>query len=402
MSWLDNIDLPVMINTGDNKYFSVLWKPEELNIEWNIAEFEFDEKDGTLVKRGRVKGRRLPLRIFFQGDDHLDQAADFLRSTLDRRPWVISHPMYKDLIVQPISLKVNNVDYNVTEMTGTLVETIIDDGVIFTPDPIDKVTNDKSILDETFVTAFDVTPDATDINSMLETNNALYASGNKLFSSDEYFNAYKDANKAVLNATAKPLEAMRKVQAFINAPALFTQSVSNRVSLFQQQFESLRLGIESIADKSSKLIYQTQGSSLISCMCLAAANPLPKDYNNSVSITTIIEMIIDNYNTYIEDLDELQSENGGEPGSFIPDADSMVGLNQLVNFTVTNLVKIALGAKQQRTIILENDSNWISLAHRFYGLDAEDENINTLMENNAVGLDTLMGVRKGAQIVYYV
>ncbi len=402
MSWLDTVDLPIIINTGDGKSFSVLWKPEDENIEWNIAEFEFNEKDGSLVKRGRIKGRRFPLRIYFQGDDHLEESDSFKLSALDRRPWVISHPLYKDIIVHPIGLKFNNADYNVTEITGTVVETIIDDGVVFVPDPIDKVTNDKALLDETFITAFDVTPDATDINSMLETNNALYASGNKLFSSDDYFNAFKDASKAVLNATADPLAAMRKVQALINAPGLFAQTVKDRVGLFQEQFNNLRANLGFITSKSGKQIYQTQGSALISCMCLAASNPLPNDYKNGISITVIIEIIINNYNTYIVDLDELQSDTGGQPDSYIPDAASMNGLNEIVNFAVTNLVKIALGAKQERTIILEDDSNWIILAHRFYGLDSEDENILTLMENNSVGLDTLMGVRKGTTVVYYV
>lgn len=401
MSWLDSSELPIVITTGDGREFSVLWKPEEKNLEWNIAEFEFNEINGSLIKRGRIKGRRFPLRIFFQGDDHLTESSDFETSTLDRRAWTLSHPLYGEITAHPTSLKFNNVDYNLTEVTGTIIETIVEDGISFVPDPVDKVTNDKVILDETFISAFDSTPDTTDVNNMLNANNGLYASGNKLFSTDDYFNAFRDASKAILNATSKPLEALRKVQALINQPAMFTSTVRERVGLFQEQFNGLRVNLGFI-NKSSKQIYQTQGAALISSMCLAAANPLSRDYQNGVAVTSIIELLINNYNSYIEDLDVLQSDNGGQPDSFIPDADAMQGLNAIVNFTVTSLIKIALGAKQERTVILEEDSNWILLAHRFYELDVDDENINTLMENNYAGLDTLMGVRKGTTVVYYV
>ena len=58
----------------------------------------------------------------------------------------------------------------------------------------------------------------------------------------------------------------------------------------------------------------------------------------------------------------------------------------MINFTLSNLFIIALNAKQERSIVLEEDSNLINLAHRFYSLDLDDENIDELILNNDIGI----------------
>ena len=106
--------------------------------------------------------------------------------------------------------------------------------------------------------------------------------------------------------------------------------------------------------------------------------------------------------TYIQTLEGIQSENGGSVDSFIPDANALQQLNALLNYTVANLFVIAMDAKQERSIILEEDSNWIVLAHRFYGLKQDDSTIEELIKNNNAGLNEMLQVRKNRKIVYYV
>jgi len=77
-------------------------------------------------------------------------------------------------------------------------------------------------------------------------------------------------------------------------------------------------------------------------------------------------------------------------------------LNLLLNYTLSNLFNIALNAKQERNQILTEDSNWILLTHKFYGLDAEDANIVQLMEQNKAGLSSVLQVEKNTRVYYYV
>jgi hypothetical protein len=406
MAWKDNLDSTFTIVTGDGESYTPLWMPTSKALEWNVSEFDFKEQEGTLVKKFKRKGRKFPLDFSFQGDDHLEIATAFENSSNDSRPWVISHPYYGSLTVQVPAINIDHSGYGISKVTCTAIETITEDSPKTTLSPDSKISSDKELLDETFIQAFDVIPDAKDVNTLANNNNKTYAEGAKSVKtkteSEAYFNAFNTANSAISTATSDPLQAMRKTQAVINAPALFESSVKSRIDLLTSQFEKLRLTISGIAGKNGKKIYENQGGSLISAMALASSKPRAGDYTNANSVLSVVDLLILNYNNYITDLDGLQTANGGNTTSFIPDANSLIGLNSLINFTVSNLFSIALKAKQERSIMLDKDSNWVLLTHRLYGIDRSDKNIDELMNNNEAGLNEMLQVKKGRKVVYYL
>jgi hypothetical protein len=406
MSWTDQIQTELIITTGDGKQYKPLWMPSTKSVQYNIAEFEFPEVSGTLIKKGKPKGRKFDMEIYFQGDDFLDVSKAFEISANDERPWVILHPYYGSITVHPSGLNFNNSQYNTAKITGELLETITEDKPKTSIDPVDNIRLEKENLDAEFVEAFDITPSTSDINLITEKNNKFFTICSKISSvaeeSEKFLNLFNTANAAVLNATALPLDAIRAVHAFINAPSLFTANVKSRIGVLSSEFNSLSEDVVNISDKSEKKIYENYAATILSCNALAAANPIIGDYKNMNSVLLIIEILIDDYNQYLYDLDSLQTENGGDPESYIPDADSIIALGSLMNLTISNLFKIALKSKRERSIILEEDSNWVLLTHRFYGLDILDNNLIELMDNNEVGLNEILQVRKGRKIIYYV
>lgn len=406
MSWTDKIKDQLIITTGDGKQYTPDWLNAEEAFEFNVSRFEFPEVGGELVKRKKVKARSFPLELYFQGDDHLDTFEAFRQSSHDERPWIISHPLYGSIICEPLSVHADNSKMNVTKVTITVIETITDNNPKTTVDPSDNIDIIKENLDEVFSSAYDVTPTAADINSITASNKTSYKKGIKIIKipaeAEAYFNIFNKANSAVNNATASPLLAMRAVQSLINAPALFTSSVKDRIGLLSDQYHSLRASITGITKKSSKKTYENMGGNYLSAQAQAASKPGFGDYKNKIDVIIIIQIIINNYNLYLQDLDGLQSANGASPDSYIPDANSLIGLSELVNITVSSLFTIALGARQERSVILEEDSNWILLTHRFYGLDPLDDNINELMLNNSAGLDSVLQIKKGTKIIYYI
>lgn len=408
MSWIEKIQTDLIITTGDGQQFSPQWLNASKAVEYNVAEFDFANVEGTLVKRGTVRGSKYNLEIHFQGENHLDDALAFEISAADPRAWTVSHPFYGEIIVQPASLIFDNSKYNVTTITGTVTETITEDNPRTTVVPADKIAADKAALDETFAAGFAAgePPDTADINSLTANNTAAYTEGAKAVSNtpqaEEYFNLFNTANAAVLNATAEPLLAIRATQAALNYPAQFEDSVTNRLNVFTTQLDSLHAGVPLIDTASGKRIYENNAGALVSSMAVAAATPQAGNYNNRTSVLAVINIIINYYNIYITDVDSLQSANGGSPGSYIPGAANMQAISNLIKYTVSVLFDIALNARQERTVILENDSNAILLAHRFYGLKADDSTINELITTNNIGINELLQVRKGRTIVYYV
>jgi hypothetical protein len=406
MSWVENIENAMTIVTGDGKTYTLLWRGASKGLEWNVAEFEFPEVAGTLVKKSKRKGQRINLELYFVGDDHLDQFEAFNTSLNDTRPCVLNHPHYGSINVQIASLSIDNNAENVTKITGVAIETIVEDNPKESFEPVDQVPLLKEINDEELTLAFTETPSSSDVNKMASDNDKNYKQGVKFLTIPEevenYFNLFNQANSFVNTATESPLRAMRTTIAMINAPAKFTADVEVRTDLLIDQFETLRANLNFITKPSSKQIYQAHGGAIISALCLAATTPLTSDYPNSTKVLSILDKIVDTYTQFIEDLDFLQSVDGGKVNAFIPHAPSIIALNYLYNISLEGLFKIALSSKKERSIILEKDSNVILLTKRLYGLDQFDANMNELINNNGWGLIHMLGIKKGTKVIYYV
>jgi hypothetical protein len=158
--------------------------------------------------------------------------------------------------------------------------------------------------------------------------------------------------------------------------------------------------VSSVFDKS---LFENNAGMIISAMAVSASTPnSQQDYSNADSVFQIIDIILDAYNDYVSALDSLQTDNGGDLDSYLPNFELSTQIADLVNYTVSNLFTIALSAKQLRSFILDAESNVILLAHKFYGLDLEDSAIDEFIAQNAIGLNEMLILPAGKTVVYYV
>jgi hypothetical protein len=404
MSWLDKIKGELTITTGDGKTYSPLYVKPKRSVKFNLKEFEFPDITGALVLRKAAKARRFPVEFIFQGEDHIDESARFETSANDPRPWKISHPYYNDIVVQPVSLGLDDEGLNQTKITGVLVETISEVRPSTEVDPTEKVINDKVAADENLADSYaeNVEPDAADINSMTVQTEEIYSDGQSLTTGDigsEYYNAFQTATAAINNATAEPLRAMRDIQNMISAPARFVSSVKDRINLLESQFNRLVTSIENNLPVSQKRQFEAMGGTVISSMSEAA---ISGEYQTKTEVLDIADQISLNYATYLSTLDSVQTENGGEPESYIPSSGALTSLQALVSFTISSLFEIALTAQQERVIYLDRPSTPVELTYRFYGLDAEDAALTRFIETNNLHINEYLLIETGRRLVYYV
>lgn len=409
MSWLDQVKNDIVIRMGDGQEYRPKWKNPGRSKEFNFAQFEFPKQPGSLIDKAEPKGTLHSIEFSFDGDDHMDNADGFWKSADDPRNWVISHPFYGQLIVACTSLEQDNSDNNVSRFRATIMETISDDSPKMSVDAPDKISADKSATDEFYAQAFsvDVVPSPTDVITMRQNTAVLYQAGKKKViltqNAEEYFNLFNTANAYITNASAEPLAAMRAIQAVINYPSIFQDSVYNRLKLFEGQIDILRINLDTMTDPSKKRIFQTYLGSIISSMAATASAPQDDDYKTRNQVIGVADRVLSAYNTYVADLDALQTPNGGELDSFIPDADSLMALGELIKYTLSNLLDIALDGKQERIIHVDADTNILLLASRFYGLTQDDDSaIDSIVESNSIGLNQLLGIKKGTPITYYI
>lgn len=411
MSWVERIKDQIVIITGDQREYRPQWLNANKAISYNVASFDFIDTDGSLVKRRRPKGAKYKLEIWFQGDDHLDIARDFEVSAADPRTWIIRHPFYGDLNVHPTDLLFDNSRYNTSKVTGNILETIDDINPQVSIVPEEKIIQDKEDLDVVTAAAFvnnNPEPTVSDANAMSSVVTSLNTSTDKIITNDEesadFRNLVTKAQADIINATSEPLAAIRSMQEVINFPARIKQTVASRLKALVSEFDALVDAVLTIgAKRSDKFLFENNAGGKITAITVAIATPLSADdYGNKPKVLEVIETLLNSYNKYIDTLDTLQTVDADELDSYIPDASSMILISNLVNFTLSSLFSIALNAKQERQVVLEENSNLINLTHRFYGLDVADENIDELILNNNIGINEHLLVKKGRLLRYYI
>lgn len=414
MSWIDKASDKFTITTGDGEMFTPNWLNPSITKEWNISEFTFPEVSGTLAVRFQPKGRRLNIEIYFQGEDHLDTWEKFDDSSNDKRPWVISHPYYGLIIVQPVSMTSDHSQYNVSKVTVSVVETFTNEALKVTINPADDV-NEKALIllgdvntPGNFNTSGDlnvaissIKPVASDIPNLAKKNSDLYniakSKINNNLDLNNYFNLFTKANTAINLFTSFPQQAMAAFQTFINYPFQFADTVKNRIATLINQFNTL---FGRTNTKNGKMIYEYSASSVITTMAQSIVTNAT--YGNREEVFSTMTDLLDTYNEFVSNVDSIQSDTNNSEDAYLPDAKSMQDLRDLVNTTASQLFTIALNAKQQRTFICDSDTNVLLLAHRFYGLLPDDSTIDQIIADNNIGISEMLQIQKGRPIIYYV
>ena len=408
MSWNDNIEDNIKITTGDGKKYEPLYKITEKTIEYNVAEFNFPNIEGTLVKKSEPKGARHKFELTFQGPDHLKESKAFEISSKDNRPWKVFHPIWGNLTVQPTSLSFNPSGLASTKINADVIETITDELPRVSIDPKNKISFDYMNTNVSIASGYsdNVIPTTEDITQLTQTTNDIYSLGAESVKSgdqsNEYFQLFNKASAAILNAASHTNTAATYAIDLYTYPSLFVSGVKDRLTLLFDQLNGISGDLENLFTFNQKTTYEMSGAGIVSAMVNASINPADTDYMSSNEVLDVIDQVLLAYDFFVLNIDNLQTPTGGEEDSYIPNYDSISALSDLVNYGIANLFNIALGAKQERFIYLEADSNPIILAHRFYGLDEEDLRIDEFINQNNIGISELLEIKKGRKIIYYV
>jgi len=413
MSWIDKITNGLQIKTGDGKIYKPDWIDPKRGKNFNISEFEFPNLQGTLVDRKEPKGMRYELTIYFQGENHLEITDNFMLSADNKGFWTVTHPIYGELFVQPISIAVDESKFNVSEIRIEVIETLDGAPESFVYMAEDKVVEDILFMNEEMAENFDEEIPVSDIANIANAVQAAYDKAvsivNDAKDAAKLYDSLKNALNTINNIASDVNSAISATLSLITAPALFVQSVQARIDAVVSNATSLKNNIvgshQTVANmpKSLKAMFQTMLAANVSAMCLSSVTNLTDTtYSNRIKISDIIDKIVLNYNQYLADIDSMQVGDGNSPDDFIPNFDALKQLDEIVYFTCCNLLTLTFNSKQERFYTLNEDSNFILLASKLYGLKQDDSTIDELISNNNLGQDSLLLVKKDTVITYFV
>ena len=407
MSWLQKVEKGISITTGDGRKYTPEYFITPKSTDFNIAEFNFPNVEGTLVKRGTVKGAKHNFVFVFQGENHLDVTFNFEKSAKDNRPWIIEHPLYGNLRVHPTSTY-DSTGINITRVTGEFIETILDTfpQVSLNPKEFISIQSTNAIEECVVSTSNKLSTDSKLQKTLDKLTKSIYSINSAITKSQEeageYMNIFNNALAQIDTIQSNLDSAIRNIGNVVNFPSRFVASIKLKIEGFQESFSTLDEIFKLPESLNNKVTYEFFGTSIISSTVSTIAVSETTDFETTNDVINTIDAILTMQNTFIAKLDDLQNDTIGDEDAYIPNYDSLNEMNILVNFAVANLLDIATNSKQERSFYLEDDSNALLLTHRLYGLDQDDENLVKFMKQNNIILNEIIQIKKGRKIVYFV
>jgi hypothetical protein len=195
---------------------------------------------------------------------------------------------------------------------------------------------------------------------------------------------------------------MTKIQGAIDLPFQAVSNIKSSINLVADQFEQLVTTIGNLAGLSvnDKKYVEAQGANLISSLVRGTTSELVV-YDTPDEVQFAIDRIIDQFNNYVEVLDEMLNDQG-DLNSYFPDQNSYLQVQQLLFYGISRLEEIILESNDEYIIYAEADTNAIIMTHRVYGADASDERLDYFIRSNNLTQDELLLIPRGRELKYYI
>jgi hypothetical protein len=420
MSWIDRINnIKLTITTGDGSVFTPLYKNASFSRNMNASAFNFNETDGTLVKRGKAESAKFPITLYFQGDDNLEESERFNRASLDTRPMKLTHPVYGDLLVQPVNLNFDNSGENVTIVTGQFFETIQDTFPETSVSVKEEVTEALQEAISLGVNNFGISEPSTELTNTVTANlNQVTEQYEKAAVTDIDLQAVQDASNEALRALANfandPITFMDRMAVLFRVPAKFYAGVQDRIAILLESWEDLKTAIGINSSGQEKLYLEISGVCLVNAINEASVtetqtiaddqqidNNTIIDYNTRSEVFTVVDSLKNALDDFFDTIGLNQSEVDATPESYTPKQDSCNETKEATNKASGQLIQIAVDARQERVYSVPYAIGLIQVHHRLLG-NVESESIQRFAENNKILMSEWMQIRPPRKLIYYV
>lgn len=414
MSWITEVQDNLLIKTGDGKTYSPDYLTAVYVAEYNHSIFHFANVFGSKIDRRLPMGRKFTMELYFQGPDHLTIKRQFINSAFNPKYWVVTHPLYRVIYVQPIGIQVDDSIPSVTKMVCNVMETNdAIQNVVYKTDSTAVINNAKIQFDGVAASAVAATipvPKVSTIQKMRSDLSTIYGRTSAAIANtvnyNDFINQYNQVNRLLNNTTYDTLSILQQTQTMLNLPSVMALSVVRRVALLKEQMQSvydslIALRIGGVGLYQAKKTFELIASNAVTAMCIAAVTFDENDYPTRQSCIDMIDTIAGAYDTFVGNIDSIQDPQANIPNSYSPSISVLSGCHDLVVYTINNLLDLAANSKVEMSMYLDRDTDIINLTWELYGMDTEDANIKKLIASNNITGFELWGLAKGRKIIYY-
>ncbi len=377
--------------------------------------FEFPDADGTFIQDLGHAGRRYPLRLFFWGADHDEEAAAFEAALLERGTGKLEHPLYGAIDVVPFG-EIKTRDDLKTAANQSIIEVTFWEtiGLVYPTSQQDPAGAVLSSVEEYNEAAAGEFEGITSLGSAVEqaTFKSQYESllgtakaGLQVIADVQddvrtQFNAIVDSVEQGIDVlVSQPLTLAFQTTQLIQSPARALANIEARLSAYGDLADSLISGDGAVVspgnDSSNSNDFHTKdlyastyvtGSivSVVNTQFITKTEALLAAEAVLVQLEAVTEWRDDNF----QSLDEIDTGTAYQQ------------LQEAVAITAGFLVEISFSLKQERRIVLDRPRTIIDLAAEVYG--SVDDKLDFLIASNSLSGSEILELPRGREIVFYV
>jgi len=414
MAWQDRIR-EAAYNSPSGARSVFIFEDVRQEVDKKTAAFEFPDADGTFVQQSGRSGRRLPLRIFFSGDDYDLESDAFLESLLETGDGKLEHPIYGVLTVVPFGTITRRDDLktagNQAVFEVTFWETI---GIIFPLAQSDPASGVLSAVDEyntaaaetfaeltSLVTAVEKTSFKNSYSALLDAaEGGLQAIADTQDDVRQQFDAIIDSiNSSIDILVSEPLTLAFQTTQVIQSPARALTNITARLSAYKDLANAIIMGDDAVAlpgnDSNNSNAFHTKDLYASTYVTGSIVSTVNNQFITKTDALEAAEAVL----TQLDDVTAWRDANFKSLDE-IDTGSAYQQLQEAVALTAGFLVEISFSLKQERCIVLDRPRTIIDLVAELYG--SVDDQLDFLISSNDLTGSEILELPRGREIVYYI
>lgn len=415
MAWNDRISEAAYTSPSGIRITGFSYEDVSREFDRKTEVFEFPDADGSLVQDNGVSGRRYPLRLFFNGDDHDLDSDLFIDAISERGEGILEHPRYGAVNVVPFG-KISQRDDLKTAANQTVIQITFFDTIslIYPAVQSDPASAVLTAIDEYNASAAAEFEGSTSLGSSVDAatfkNDYLALLGSASSGLQDVaatqddvrtqFNVIVDSiNQGIDILVSEPLTLAFQTAIMIQTPAMALTSITARLYAYNNLANSIIVGDDAVAtpslDNSSPNTFHTKDLYASTYVAGSVVSVVNNQFTTKTEALAAADAIL----SQMEAVTNWRDDNFESLGE-VDTGAAYQQLQEAVALTAGFLVEISFTLKQERSFVLTHARTIIDLVAEFYG--SVDDQLDFFINSNNLSGSEILEVPKGREIVYYI
>lgn len=413
MAWQDRIR-EAAYTTPSGLRLVFLYENVTKAFDKKTSAFNFPDADGTFIQDNGRTGRRIPLRLFFTGDDYDLEVATFEEGLAEKGQGKLEHPVYGTLDVVPFGTISRRDDLktasNQAILEVTFWETI---NLLFPAAQADPATEVLAAVDEYNVAVSEQFAEVLDVDTAIEeasfknryqvvvdvTRSILQGVADTQDDVRKTFNAVFDSiNNGLDTLVGEPLTLAFQTTILLQTPALAEQNITARLDAYSNLISSLIDGEDSVRsannDSQNSNAFQNDDLFALTSVTGAIVSVINNQFLTKPEAIAAAEEILD-----LASRVTVWRDANYESLAEIDTGSAYQQFQEAVALTAGFLVEISFSLRQEKSIKLDRARTIIDLAAELYG--EVDPQLDFLISSNELTGSEILELPKGREIVWF-